>query len=64
MNEMLRVIDDQMAANRERHIAALLDAKVRGVQIVADHRLQDGSFTILVSPGDHAKLKELTKWQK
>lgn len=43
---------------REKHTLGLREAARRGARIVADHRIRDGDFTILVSPGDFARIME------
>lgn len=43
---------------RSDTIAQLRAFHLAGIRVVADHRMQDGSFSILVSPGDFKRMKE------
>lgn len=59
LDKMLDGIDVVNNKFREKHIEGLRNlARWRGVRVVADHRISDGDFAVLVSPGDFARMKE------
>lgn len=58
LEELLVGIDVVNHKLRDQHIETLREAARRNVSIVPDHRIQEGDFTILVSPGDYAQIKQ------
>lgn len=58
LEQLLEGIDVVNHRLRDQHIETLREAARRNVSLVPDHRIQDGDFTILVSPGDYARIKQ------
>lgn len=56
MDEILRESDKAFRDRHEQHMEQLASAQLRGVRIVADHRLRDGEIAILVSAEDYRRL--------
>lgn len=61
LEKMCRDIDVSVNNAHERHLERLASATLRGVTIIADHRIRDGSLAILVSPEDYRRIKAATK---
>lgn len=58
LEQLLEGIDVVNHRLRDQHIDTLREAARRNVSLIPDHRIQDGDFTILVSPGDYARIKQ------
>lgn len=58
LEALLEGIDVVNRNLQDRHIEILREALRRDVRVIADHRIHSGEFTILVSPGDYARLKQ------